>query len=151
MILLRLIAQSHCHLLGVLWQAIALINNIYILSSCLRVVERLGACLSHRHRSGTLVLELWLTFAREADLMLLLHLIDLSLLLLHDFGQLKLVLELLGDVAASTLRGRLLVIDREHLLLPARLVHVYRASCLLLYRLELIGYGVGLSDLIRHS
>ena len=117
----------------------------------MRVVERLGASLSHRHRRGTLVLELWLTFAREADLMLLFHLIDLSLLLLHDFGQLKLVLELLGDVAASTLRGRLLVIDREHLLLPARLVHVYRASSLLLYRLELIGYGVGLSDLIRHA
>ena len=85
--------------------------------------------------------------------MLLLHLIDLCLLLLHYLGQLQLVLELLRHGAtlnsSTALAGRL--VDLEHLLLAARLIHVvqvYRTSGLLLNRLEMV---VGLAYLIRDA
>ena len=84
--------------------------------------------------------------------MLLLHLIDLCLLLLHYLGQLQLVLELLWYGAAlgsAALACRL--VDLEHLLLAARLIHVVqidRASGLLLNRLEMV---VGLADLISDA
>ena len=62
--------------------------------------------------------------------MLLLHLIDLCLLLLHYLGQLQLVLELLRHGAslnsAAALARRL--VDLEHLLLAARLVHVVQVD-----------------------
>ena len=58
-----------------------------------RVVERFGAGLGER--DDRLVLDMqWLSLALEPYLMLLLHLVDLTLLLLHNLRQLKLVLEL---------------------------------------------------------
>ena len=56
------------------------------------IVELLRPCLGHRCHD--LVANLDRSFALESDLMRLLHLVDLRLLLLHDFGQLELVLQL---------------------------------------------------------
>ena len=56
------------------------------------IVELLRPCLGHRCHD--LVANLDRSFVLKSDLMSLLHLVDLRLLLLHDFGQLKLVLQL---------------------------------------------------------
>ena len=66
--------------------------------------------------------------------MLLLHLVDLTLLLLHNFRQLKLVLELGADgvwLDSGSLLGRF--VHLEHFLLAACRVHiVHGAACRLL-------------------
>ena len=59
-------------------------------TDCLTVVESLSARLCHR--SG-LIRQLQRTLARETDLVLLLHLIDFGLLLVHYVGQLELVVD----------------------------------------------------------
>ena len=78
--------------------------------------------------------------------MLLLHLIDFSLLLLHNIGQLELVLNLGGG---SPLRTSFLggVIRLQHLRLPTRLVQLDRGSGLLLISGIL---RVGLAYLVSH-
>ena len=87
--------------------------------------------------------------------MLLLHLVDLRLLLLHYLGQLQLVLELLRHGATlhpAALGGCL--VDLQHFLLPARLIHVAHVdgtSSLLLDRLEMVGRAGGLTDLISDA
>ena len=63
------------------------------------IVELLRSRLSHRRHD--LVADLERSLALESDLMRLLHLVDLRLLLLHDFGQLELVLQLQGHVART--------------------------------------------------
>ena len=65
----------------------------------IRIVELLCPCLSHRCHD--LVANLDRPFALESYLMRFLHLVDLRLLLLHDFGQLELVLQLQGHVAST--------------------------------------------------
>ena len=87
--------------------------------------------------------------------MLLLHLVDLCLLLLHNLGQLQLVLELLrhGATLHPTSLGGCLV-DLEHFLLTAGLIHVAHVdgtSSLLLDRLEMIGSARCLTDLISDA
>ena len=59
--------------------------------------------------------------------MLLLHLVDLRLLLLHDFGQLQLVLQLrVVDTATAALGSRLTrVVHLDHLVLTTRLVELH--------------------------
>lgn len=68
------------------------------------------------HRDSGLVTQLERSLAREANLVLLLHLIYLGLLLLHNVGQLQLVVDFGGDASARPLLFlRILICDCQHL------------------------------------
>ena len=69
------------------WHMVLLILDIELVG-IVRLVEVLCSCLRHR---AALILQLQRALRRETDLMLLLHLVDLRVLLLHDVRQLQLV------------------------------------------------------------
>ena len=80
--------------------------------------------------------------------MLLFHLVDFRLLLLHDLRQLKLVVHLCGlATLGSFLRG---VVHLEHLGLPTRLGELHGGSGLFLH-VHMVAWVDGLSNLVRDS
>jgi len=85
----------------------------------LRIIELVSACLRHR---SILIVYLKRSFARKSNLMLLFHLVYLFLLLLHNFRQLKFVLELLWGNTTAALLGWLA--RRTHLRLAVGRVHL---------------------------
>ena len=106
------------------------------------IVERVGSRLSHW---TCLILELERSLATEADFMLLFHLIDLGLLLLHDFWQLELVVDLWGEAAlGACLFGW--VVHLQHFSVSRSLVELDGGTILL--HLEV---GVCLADLVCYS
>ena len=92
------------------------------------VEKLLRACLS---QSCGLITYLKWPFARKFDFMLLLHLIDFRLLLLHDFRKLYFVRLLIRDSS--------LVPTWDHFLLAISLIHNLKwGACLILDRLEVV-------------
>ena len=116
------------------------------------IIERLSPRLSH---GGSLILKLERPLAWKTNLVLLLHLVDLRLLLLHDFGQLQLVLQLrVVDTATAALGCRLpWVVHLDHLVLTTRLVELHWDAILVLDRLRVVRWAINvrLSDLISNS
>ena len=77
-----------------LWKRLSVTSiriELQLTATRIRVVKVL--CTRLRHGSS-LIRQLKGSLGGESDLMLFLHLIDLGLLLLHDVGELELVLQL---------------------------------------------------------